>query len=258
MTITQSIIMGIVEGLTEFLPISSTGHMILVSEFMKITQSDFLKTFEICIQVGAIMAVVVLYFNQLWNKVMIQKLIVGFIPTGILGLLVYKHIKTLLGSQYLVATTLLIGGIIILIAEKWYNKKLDTGDIPNTHAVSYPQAIILGLCQSIAIIPGVSRSGAMIIGGMIMKLPRTLVVEFTFLLAIPTMISATAYTLYKNHDTLTHGGNIGILLLGTFVAFIVALLVIKFFLNYIRTKSFNIFGWYRIALALVVFIALMN
>lgn len=258
MTITQLIIMGITEGLTEFLPISSTGHMILVSEFMKITQSDFLKTFEICIQVGAIMAVVVLYFNKLWDKVLIQKLIVGFIPTGILGLFLYKYIKVLLDSPFVVASTLLIGGIVILAVEKWYSAHLETGDIPNTHAVSYPQAIVLGLCQSIALIPGVSRSGAMIIGGMIMKLPRTLVVEFTFLLAIPTMISATAYTIYKNHAMLASNGNIIELLIGTFTAFIVALLVIKFFLNYIRTKSFNIFGWYRIVLALVVFIALLG
>lgn len=250
--------MGIVEGLTEFLPISSTGHMILVSEFMKIAENDFLKTFIICIQVGAIMAVVVLYFNKLFDKVLIQKLLVGFIPTGILGFLIYKYIKVLLGSPYVVATTLLIGGIIILLVEKWYTKHLENGDVPNTHAVSFPQAIVLGLCQSVALIPGVSRSGAMVIGGMIMKLPRTLVVEFTFLLAIPTMISATAYTIYKNHEALTANGNISLLITGTITAFLVALVVIKFFLNYIRTRSFNIFGWYRIALALVVFLILMS
>ncbi len=258
MTITQTIIMGITEGLTEFLPISSTGHMILVSHLMNILDNDFLKTFEICIQVGAIMAVVVLYFNKLWDKIMIQKLIVGFIPTGILGFFLYKYIKTLLGSPLVVAGSLLLGGIIILVIEKWYSEHLENGDIPNTHAVSYPQAIVLGLCQSLALIPGVSRSGAMIIGGMIMKLPRTLVVEFTFLLAIPTMVSATAYTIYKNHSTITTNGNLISLFIGTFVAFIVALFVIKYFLNYIRTKSFNIFGWYRIALALVVFIALIG
>lgn len=256
MTILHAIILGIVEGLTEFLPISSTGHMILVSHFLHIVDSATLVTFEIVVQLGAILAVVVLYYKKLFQIEMIKKLIVAFIPTGIVGVIVYPYIKFLLGNPILVAAMLILGGIIILLVERKYEKDTEEGKIVELSSISYKNALILGLFQALAIIPGVSRSGAMIIGGLLQRLSRKLLIEFTFLLAVPTMTVATLYTILKKYHELTID-SISPIIIGTMVSFIVALLVIKFALQYIRRHTFTIFGWYRIVIGIILLIILL-
>lgn len=256
MTIIHSLILGIVEGLTEFLPISSTGHMVLVSYFLHIEESAVLSTFEVVSQVGAIAAVVVLYFKKLFEMKIIQKLIVAFIPTGIVGIAIYPYIKAWLQNPLLVAVTMTVGGVCVLIVENWYGKQEEKGTIHQHSEISYRQALLLGLYQTIAIIPGVSRSGAMIVGGLTMKLSRKVLTEFTFLLAVPTMVIATLYTLYKKHSELTFT-DVTPILFGTIVAFIVALFVIKYFLDYIRSHSFSVFGWYRIIVGIILLYILL-
>jgi undecaprenyl-diphosphatase len=256
MTLIHSIILGIVEGLTEFLPISSTGHMVLVSHFLKVENAATLATFEVVVQVGAIGAVILLFFKKLLQLNLAKKLAVAFIPTGIVGVIVYPFIKSWLQNPILVAVMLVIGGICILLVERWYEKKLDDGDVEIVHDLTYRQALLLGVYQALAVVPGVSRSGAMIIGGLTMKLPRKLLTEFTFLLAVPTMILATLYTIYKKHSELSFGSVVPILL-GTIVSFVVALFVIKYFLAYIRSHSFKVFGWYRIIIGIILLVVLI-
>lgn len=251
MTLFHSLILGIVEGLTEFLPISSTGHMVLVSHFLSVPESVSLATFEIVVQVGAIAAVIVLYFKKLFEVESIKKLIVAFIPTGVVGLIIFPHIKNWLADPLLVAFTITIGGICILIVENWYAKKQVAHEVIETKHISYKQAFFLGIYQALAVVPGVSRSGAMIIGGLTMKLPRKLLTEFTFLLAVPTMVIATLYTLYKKHAELSFT-DITPIVIGTLVSFVVALLVIRYFLAYIRSHSFKVFGWYRIVIGIIL------
>lgn len=251
MTIFHSLILGIVEGLTEFLPISSTGHMILVSHFLKMPEGATLATFEVVSQVGAIGAVVILYCKKLFEIKMVQKLVVAFIPTGIIGVLVYPYLKAWLENPLLVAYTMTLGGVCILFVENIYEKRITQGETIETHSISYRQALLLGLYQAIAIVPGVSRSGAMIIGGLTMRISRKLLTEFTFLLAVPTMVIATAYTIYKKHSELAIE-SITPLIFGTTISFIVALIVIQYFLTYIRSHSFKIFGWYRIILGIIL------
>lgn len=255
MTLLHSLILGIVEGLTEFLPISSTGHMILASHFLKLEENTTLATFEIVVQVGAITAVIFLYFKKLFDIGMIKKLIVAFIPTGIIGLAVFPHIKAWLQNPLLVAFTMTLGGMCILLVENWYAKKQDNEDILETNKVTYTQACMLGIYQAVAVIPGISRSGAMIIGGLTMKLPRKVVTEFTFLLAVPTMVIATLYTIYKKHSELSFT-DITPIAFGTLISFIIALFVIKYFLNYIRSHSFKIFGYYRIIVGVILLLIL--
>ena len=255
MTLFHSLILGIVEGFTEFLPISSTGHMVLVSHFLHIKESATLTTFEVIVQVGSIAAVIVIYFKKLLQAELIKKLVVAFIPTGIVGLVLFPHIKNWLQNPLLVAVMMTLGGIIILVVENWYKKTANIKEVISTRSITYKDALLLGIYQSLAIIPGVSRSGAMIVGGLTMQLPRKVLTEFTFLLAVPTMIIATIYTLYKKHGELVLTDSIPILL-GTLVSFIVALFVIKYFLNYIRSHSFTIFGWYRIIVGIILLFVL--
>lgn len=259
MSTLHAIILGIIEGFTEFLPISSTGHMILVSHFLHIVNSATLATFEIVVQLGAILAVVVVYYKKLFQIEMIKKLIVAFIPTGIVGIVVYPYIKYLLTgpkSSIIVASMLIVGGIIILIVERKYEKETEEGKVIEISTISYKNAVILGLFQTFAIIPGVSRSGAMIIGGLLQRLSRKLLIEFTFLLAVPTMTVATLYTIYKNHNDLSLD-SLSPIIIGTVVSFVVALVVIKFMLTYIRKHSFTIFGWYRIIVGVILLIILV-
>jgi undecaprenyl-diphosphatase len=198
----------------------------------------------------------VLYIKKLLEVENIKKLIVAFIPTGIIGLVVFPHIKAWLQNPLLVACNLTLGGIIMLLVEAWYKKKLARNHIDEARTLTYKQALLLGCYQAIAVVPGVSRSGAMIIGGLTMKLPRKLLTEFTFLLAVPTMLLASAYTLYKKHSELMFT-DITPILFGTFISFVVALVVIKYFLSYIRSHSFAVFGWYRIVLGIVLLFILM-
>ena len=253
MDIFQSIILGIVEGLTEFLPISSTGHMILAGHFLGINQEEsFVKTFEIAIQLGSILAVVFMFYKKLIHKIDIWiKLLVSFVPTGIIGFIAYKYIKQLFAPQ-VTAYMLIIGGLIFLWIE-WREKNQKVVKKVGLDSISYKEAFIVGLCQSFAMVPGVSRSGATIVAGLLSGFSRTLAAEFSFLLAIPTMFAATGYDLYKNFDLLS-ASNTTLLLIGGCVAFLVGLLSIKVFLSFISRFSYVPFGIYRIFVG-VVFLA---
>ncbi|MBP9766140.1 MAG: undecaprenyl-diphosphate phosphatase [Candidatus Pacebacteria bacterium] len=268
MNIFHSIILGIIEGITEFLPISSTGHLILVSSLLKIQNSNSLKSFEIIIQLGAIFAVLTLYLKEFFNLEVIKKISIAFIPTGIIGLTVYKFIKShLLGNNLIVVLSLIIGGIFMLIVENFYTRKntnspkLDDklkGEEKNNFnikEISYLQAFYLGLWQSVAMIPGVSRSGATIIGGLLMNLKRETIVKFTFLLAVPTMFAASLLDILKNYKDINE--NILNISIGFIVAFIFALIFIKWLLAYIQKHNFKIFGWYRIIIAIIFLIILI-
>lgn len=243
-----SVILGIVEGITEFLPISSTGHLILSSKLMGLEQTDFLKTFEVAIQFGSILAIVVMYFKKLLqNRSLWGKLIVGFIPTGILGLTLYKLIKDLF-SPNVVAYMLIVGGVVFLIIEKFYHQ--EDHHLQNVEDVSYKQAFFIGLFQSLAMIPGTSRSGSTIIGGLLLGLSRKCAAEFSFLLAIPTLFAATFYDVYKNH-TLFESAQMAYMLAGGAVAFLTSLIVIKVFMKFISRFSYVSFGIYRILLGMI-------
>lgn len=255
MTIFQSLIMGIVEGLTEFLPISSTAHLIITGELLKIPNSDFLKSFMISIQVGAILSVVILYWKRVWQNLnIIWKIAAAFIPTSIIGLIFYKVVKNyLMESLLVIAITLIIGGIIIFIFENWYAKKNikeEASDL-DLDQISYKQAAILGAVQAIAMIPGVSRSGATIVGGLAQGIKRQTIVEFSFLLAIPTMLGATALDIYKNPNIIS-SDNLVVWLIGFIVSFITAIIAVKFLIKYIQKNDFKIFAWYRIALGIII------
>lgn len=242
-----AIILGIIEGMTEFLPISSTGHMILASKIMGLGQSEFLKTFEVAIQLGSILAVLVLFYRKLTHGFDIWfKLAIGFIPTGILGLTLYRFVKDFF-NPLTVAYMLIAGGIVFLIVEYFYKPQ---HKIESIEKISYKKAFFIGLFQSLAMIPGTSRSGATIMGGLLLGLNRKCSAEFSFLLAIPTMFAATGYDLYKNIEIL-NTQNIQTLLLGAFVAFITALIVIKVFMRFVSHFGYGIFGIYRIILGSV-------
>jgi undecaprenyl-diphosphatase len=255
MTIIQSFIMGIVEGLTEFLPISSTAHLIFTGELLRIPASEFLKTFEISIQLGAILAVVIIYFKRVWNNLgLIWKLAAAFIPTSIIGLIFYKIVKNfLMESNLVIAISLLLGGIIIILFENWYSKKniSEIAEDSDLNKITYKQAIILGVIQALAIIPGVSRAGATIIGGLAQGIKRKTIVEFSFLLAIPTMLAATALDIYKNPTTFS-GNQLTLWIIGFITSFITAIIGVKFLIKYVQKNDFKIFGWYRIALGIIV------
>ncbi|MFZ5391314.1 MAG: undecaprenyl-diphosphate phosphatase [Patescibacteria group bacterium] len=250
MTWWHTIILGLVEGVTEFLPISSTGHLILVGQWLKLPDSEFLKSYAIVIQLGAILAVVVLYWRRLllsWET--IKRLIIAFVPTAVLGLIFYKFIKTyLLGNSLVVLIALLVGGLGLIIFEKIYQAK--SVKVSDAQEVTYKQAWLIGLAQSIAMVPGVSRSAATIVGGLALGLKRQTIVEFSFWLAVPTMAAATLWDLL-NSNWQVSSGQVGWLIIGLVVAFVVALLSIKFLLKYIQNNNFIIFGVYRIILSLL-------
>lgn len=250
MIILHAILLGIIEGITEFLPISSTGHLILGSEILGIAQTDFVTTFQIVIQVGAMLAVMVLYAKRIMNSASLwRKVLAGFIPTAIIGYALYALIKQfLLGNSSVVAWSLIIGGIIIILFEKWYGTKRRFGkDIED---ISYREAIIIGLFQALAVIPGVSRSGATIIGGLVQNISREAIVEFSFLLAVPVICAAALLDIIKTPLVFT-GYEWGILGVGTIVAFITAIFAITFFITYIKKHSFTVFGYYRIVIGVV-------
>lgn len=241
----QAIILAIIEGITEFLPVSSTGHMIIASSFFGIAHEDFTKLFTIVIQLGAILSVVVLYFRRFFQTLDFYfKLLVAFIPAVVLGLLFSKKIDALLESPVTVAVSLLIGGIILLKVDDWFNKPSSE----TNEEISYLQAFKIGLFQCLAMVPGVSRSGASIVGGMSQKLSRTKAAEFSFFLAVPTMLGATlkkCYDYYKDGFVLSHE-QINFLIIGNIIAFAVALLAIKSFIGFLTKNGFKIFGYYRI------------
>lgn len=241
----SAMLLGVVEGLTEFLPISSTGHLILVSSLLGLDQTAFHKSFEVSIQLGSILAVIAVYWRKLLGSMsMIKRLIVGFLPTGVLGFLLYKHIKSLFVPE-VAAVMLIVGGVIFLLLEwKYKEKEHHIGAVEN---ISYRQAFWIGLAQSIAMIPGTSRSAATIIGGLMAGLKRKTAVEFSFLLAVPTMIAATGYDILKHHEQFD-ASNWQALGVGFVTAFFVALAAIKLFLAFVSRYSFVPFGIYRIVI----------
>jgi undecaprenyl-diphosphatase len=259
----QAVIIAIVEGITEFLPISSTGHMIIASSFLGIQKDEFTKLFEVAIQFGAILAVVILYWNKFFDFKRWQfyvKLIIGVIPALLLGFLFSDKIDELLESPTTVAVTMLVGGIILLFVDKAFNKpRIESDD-----QVTYTKAFIVGIWQTIAMIPGVSRSAASIIGGMQQKFTRNLAAEFSFFLAVPTMFAATAYSLFvkkwvqsgvprKGYEIIMESrDNMIAFGIGNLMAFIVAIIAIRFFLTYLRVYGFKVFGWYRIIAGLIL------
>jgi len=251
MTILDSIILGIVEGITEFLPISSTAHLIITGKALGL-QSEFLKSFDITIQLGAILAVIVLYGKKLFTDFdTILKVMTGFLPTAALGLLFYKMIKKyFMDDLNLILAALLVGGVIMILFEMIYGKKVtDDGKT----SIGYRQAFIIGLCQSLAFIPGVSRAAATIFGGLALGINRKTIVEFSFLLAVPTMAAASGLDIIKNAGAFS-AENLGLLAAGFFVSFIVAAAAIKLLLGFIQKNNFIPFGIYRIIAALAVFI----
>ncbi len=251
MDIIQAIIFGVVEGVTEFLPISSTGHLILTAKLMGLEQNAFQKSFEVIIQLGSILAVVFVFKDKIFKDINLwKKLIIAFLPTAVLGFTLYKLIKSLFLPQT-VAYMLIIGGVIFLIVEYFYKEK--DHHIDDVKDISYKQAFLIGLFQSLAMIPGTSRSGATIIGGLLIGLKRKSAAEFSFLLAVPTMLAATGYDILKNYREFD-SSNILPLIVGFLTAFIVALFVIKWFLGFIKKHSFIAFGIYRILIGVVFLI----
>jgi undecaprenyl-diphosphatase len=249
----QAIILAIIEGITEFLPVSSTGHMIIASSFFGIAHDEFTKLFTIVIQLGAILSVVVLYFKRFFQSLDFYfKLLVAFIPAVVLGLLLSDFIDGLLENPVTVAVSLLIGGFILLKVDQWFNHTTTE----NEKEITYGQAFKIGLFQCLAMIPGVSRSGASIVGGMSQKLSRTSAAEFSFFLAVPTMLGATVkkcYDYYKDGFVLSDD-QINYLIIGNIVAFIVALLAIKTFIGFLTKNGFKVFGYYRILAGIILLI----
>jgi undecaprenyl-diphosphatase len=256
MNFLDTLILGIVEGFTEFLPVSSTAHLLVTGEILNIPQTEFFKTFVVVIQLGAILAVILIYWKRVAQNLNLgKKVLTAFIPTAIIGFLLYSVIKNFLFENLkTIAFALIVGGIIILIFEFFQKKKIES-DTEKLEDISYKNSFFIGLIQALAIIPGVSRSGATIIGGMGLGISRKNIVEFSFLLAVPTIAAATVYEMLKSpvSFSLTNSTH---LLLGFIFSFIFAYISIKFFIRFIQTNSFMIFGFYRI-LAGVLIIAFL-
>jgi undecaprenyl-diphosphatase len=265
----QAVIIAVVEGLTEFLPVSSTGHMVITSSLLGIEKEEFTKLFEVSIQFGAILAVVVLYWKKFFDFSRWQfyiKLLVGVIPALVLGFLFSDKIDQLLESPMTVAISMLAGGIILLFIDKAFNKPT----IQSDEQVSYLRSFIVGIWQTIAMIPGVSRSAASIIGGMQQKFTRNLAAEFSFFLAVPTMFAATAYSVFikkwspvgetkRGYEIILETtDNTIAFILGNLMAFVVAIIAIRFFINYLKVYGFKIFGWYRIIAGIILIILLLT
>jgi undecaprenyl-diphosphatase len=253
LTTAQSIIIAIIEGLTEFLPISSTGHMIITEKLLQVQETDFVKVFTVAIQLGAILAVVVLYWKKFFDFSKWQfyvKLAAAVVPALILGFLFSKKIDALLESALTVAITMLAGGVVLLFVDSWFSKS----SIDTEEKIPLPKAIIIGVWQCIAMIPGVSRSAASIIGGMQQGLTRSAAAEFSFFLAVPTMLAATGYKLLKYYKEM--GGfsanELQQLAVGNVVAFVVAMLAIKFFISFLKKYGFKVWGIYRIVVGVIL------
>jgi undecaprenyl-diphosphatase len=251
MNLFETIIIAIVEGLTEFLPVSSTGHMIITQGILGVKSTEFVKLFTICIQFGAILSVLVLYWKRFFQTMnFYYKLFVAFIPAAIIGFLAGDFIDSMLESVLVVAIMLILGGVFMLFCDKWFNNPQEN------QTITYKKGFIIGLFQCIAMIPGVSRSMATIVGGMTQKLTRKTAAEFSFFLAVPTMLAASGYKLLK--AIITPEGqqllmdNMPTLIIGNIVAFIVAMLAIKFFINFLTKYGFKAFGYYRIIVGVII------
>lgn len=250
MSILEAIILAVVEGITEFLPVSSTGHMIIASSLMGIAENPFTKTFTVAIQLGAIFSVVVLYWKRFFQTIdFYLKLTVAFLPAALIGFMLNDYIDQLLERVEVVGVMLIVGGIVFLFIDKLFQKTED-----GRNEISYPTALKIGLFQTIAMIPGVSRSAATIIGGLTQKLTKKAAAEFSFFLAVPTMAAATGYKLLTFHQAGNgfSANEIIVLLIGNAVAFIVAMLAIKSFIAFLTNNGFKLFGYYRIALGVAI------
>lgn len=252
MTILDSAILGVVEGITEFLPVSSTGHLILAGELLGLPSTEFLKSFEIAIQLGAIMAVVLLYWRSFLDLGILKRILAAFIPTAVIGLLLHDLAKQyLLGNVTVVLVALAVGGVALIVFELLHKEKEEA--MQDVRSITYKQAVVVGIFQAIAIIPGVSRSAATIVGGLVMGIGRVAIVEFSFLLAVPVMATATGLDLLKSAGTFS-SADFANLAVGFVVSFVVALISIRFLLQYVRKHTFIPFGIYRILAALVFFL----
>lgn len=265
MSVWQAIILAIVEGLTEFLPISSTGHMIIASSLMGINELPITKIFTVNIQFGAILSVVVLYWRRfLQSTDFYFKLLIAFIPAALLGFLFNDIIDSMLESVLITAVMLLLGGVVLLFVDKWFRHSV-------SEKVTYKNAFFIGLAQCLAMIPGVSRSAASIVGGLAQGVDRKTAAEFSFFLAVPTMLAAGTYKLLtdllgleisdllrfdlvkiQNSAKVITSDDLQLLLVGNFVAFIVAMIAIRFFISFLTKYGFKLFGYYRIALGMVL------
>jgi undecaprenyl-diphosphatase len=257
MTYLQTLIMSIVEGITEFLPISSTGHLILTARALGLTQTEFLKSFEIIIQFGAILSVVVLYWRQLLLDFrVLARVVAAFIPTAILGLVFYRVIKTyLLGSWNIVLWSLLLGGVALIVFELLHKEKDDA--IDDLGSIPYGTSCLIGLFQAVAMIPGISRSAATVVGGLVLGVKRKTIAEFSFLLAVPTMLAATCIDLLKNSSSFS-ADQLTCLSIGFVLSFVSALVGVKFLLRFIKNHTFISFGVYRIVLAIAFWLLVAN
>lgn len=268
MTFFDASILGIIEGITEFLPISSTAHLVLAESVLGIVKTDFVKSFDIIIQLGAILAVVTLYWRKFLDLGVVKRVVAGFVPTAVLGFMFYKTVKGYLGDTSVILWALLIGGIIIILFEIWYSKRSPSPTLPKGEgailmaggasalpkdSMTLADCIKVGFCQALAFIPGVSRSGATIIGGLSLGISRTTIAEYSFLLAVPTMAAATGLDILKNRQLILESGNFSALIIGFVASYIVALLAIKLFLTYVRQHDFIVFGIYRIVVAILFF-----
>jgi undecaprenyl-diphosphatase len=256
MNIIQSIILAIIEGLTEFLPISSTGHMILASYAMKIHENEFVKTFEVAIQLGAIMAIAIMYIKRFLQSYDIYlKLAIAFIPTAIVGFFAYDFIKAYLFNPVVVSASLVIGGgVLILIDKKFLYKE---SQVESIEKIPVKNAFFIGLIQCLSMIPGTSRAAATIVGGVFNKLDKKQATEFSFLLAIPTMFAATGYDLIKTNIEFT-SHEIQMLLIGLLFAFISAWFAVRLFLKIVERYGFKHFGYYRILLGIIFLIIMAS
>ncbi len=244
MNLSQAIILGITEGITEYLPISSTGHLVLVSNLLLIAQTEFVKSFEIFIQMGAIVAVVVLYWKDFLDTKQWPKIIAGFLPTAILGLVFYKFIKNyLLGNVAITLAALLLGGVVLMVIGKLKQK---------SEPITIKRALEIGLFQAVSMIPGISRSAATIVGAMLLGVSKEEAVKHSFLLAVPTMAAATVLDLAKSNFSFSNNEWL-LLVVGFVTSFITAILAIKLFIKYVQSHSFTSFGFYRIALAIIYY-----
>jgi undecaprenyl-diphosphatase len=247
----EAIILAIIEGLTDYLPVSSTGHMIIASSMMGIASDEFVKMFTIAIQFGAILSVVVLYWKRFFQSIdFYLKLFVAFLPAAVIGFLLNDYIDALLENVIVVAFSLMIGGVVLLFVDKWFKYQENDPD-----EMTYGKALAVGFFQVIAMVPGVSRSAATIIGGLTQNLTRTAAAEFSFFLAVPTMFAATAYKMLKFQKEVGFTlENIPVLLVGNAIAFVVAMVAIKSFITFLTKHGFEMFGWYRIALGAIILI----
>jgi undecaprenyl-diphosphatase len=255
MNYSDAILLGIVEGLSEFLPISSTGHLILTAKLLGLEQTGFLLSFEVVIQLGAILAIIVLYWRKLFlNRAIMERIAIALLPAVVIGGALYPWIKSLFAMEAVVVAALFFGGVLIILFEWFHKEKPDAVD--DLSALPYKTAFFVGMFQVLSVIPGVSRAGATILGGLALGMKRRATVEFSFLLAVPTMIAATSIDIWKNGASFA-SSEWGLLSVGFIVAFLVAILAVKFFLRFVESHTFIAFGVYRMIVAALFFLFIL-